>query len=723
MRRKIWSSLWGAALIGALALPARSHETDPFTLPEGRTFADIGSYLNEWAFRAIEQGVRRVNQRIAQGPSRAAATVPELNLEASEEIIRAVNASFGNAYEVIEGLERELYSTALRQRYPGMVVGYKQQFGNIYQHVHFVLDPRQVFRLWHASTFLAYGTYIGTDKIGHFTDMGMNYYRAYASSLRKGKDEAEAVAAAVEVGTSGPLFSERGMVGYLSAGHYSNADLAANYIGFLFYRNLTEPMMIEGTQHQPMLVREGAYWKIAPHVGPNSDFFSAFISDHYDEALNPGLYEKAMRDKVHDAISERATAVLNRRIDHRGNRRPRSYFLGLQDQLKTYYGADYGQEGTNEELMSVAGACYETFSADASPAARNRFGMTPLHEAATMGEVDRVRDLIRRGADVNALVRSDESYSPEWGNTPLHYAAAEGRTNVVQSLLDAGANAHAANDRGQTALHRAVNHPDVVQLLIERDAPVNAQTVSGESPLHWAAADGQRQVVELLLNNGANARLRSHSGETPLHAAARANDAELTLKLLTFGSDANAVAALGMTPLHIASQHDNQAVADVLIQHGAGVNLADQFGWTPLHAAADVGATTIAEALIRKGANVNAAAAHENTALHIAVRKGRTALAELLLARQANVNAVNRQGMMPLHIAVATEDASSVATLLKFGADRFAKNHKGIAPLQMTKSPEITTLLRTTSGPGGERSQGAPGSVRSAQPNVAGGAR
>ena len=59
----------------------------------------------------------------------------------------------------------------MAQRYPGQVVGFEKQFGNIYQHVHFPLDPRQFFRIWHASKFKAYGTYMGTDKIGHFVDM------------------------------------------------------------------------------------------------------------------------------------------------------------------------------------------------------------------------------------------------------------------------------------------------------------------------------------------------------------------------------------------------------------------------------------------------------------------------------------------------------------------------------------------------------------------------
>jgi hypothetical protein len=233
------------------------------------------------------------------------------------------------AYFLIEGMEIDFYFSDMANDYPGELLAYKEQFTNIYQHVHFFLDPRQLFRIWHASTFRVNDVLLGSDKIGHFTDMGMNYYRAYSEALKQGKTKDEAMAAAVEVGTHGILFSERGAVGYLSAGAYSNGDMASNYLGFKFYLNLTEPVMLNGTMHEPMLVRDGEYWKLAPHVRRDSDFFSAFICQHYNEALNPSLFENAMRKSVRKALEERTEQILNRYVDVNGNRQSQQYFADV----------------------------------------------------------------------------------------------------------------------------------------------------------------------------------------------------------------------------------------------------------------------------------------------------------------------------------------------------------------------------------------------------------
>ncbi|KAJ1492210.1 hypothetical protein T484DRAFT_1771711 [Baffinella frigidus] len=61
---------------------------------------------------------------------------------------------------------------------------------------------------------------------------------------------------------------------------------------------------------------------------------------------------------------------------------------------------------------------------------------------------------------------------------------------------------------------------EVVALLIDKRADVNAKTTLGETPLHAAAhwpghCEG---VVSLLLKHGADPSMRTNTGETPLHA-------------------------------------------------------------------------------------------------------------------------------------------------------------------------------------------------------------
>ena len=100
--------------------------------------------------------------------------------------------------------------------------------------------------------------------------------------------------------------------------------------------------------------------------------------------------------------------------------------------------------------------------------------ITPLYEAVLTGDIDLVRTLIARGADVNAR---------DWrGDTPLHRAAEGGHKEVVEHLIGKGAVVDATNVHAQTALHMAAmwKHRSVVELLIANDA--GASDTPGD---HW----------------------------------------------------------------------------------------------------------------------------------------------------------------------------------------------------------------------------------------------
>jgi ankyrin repeat protein len=65
---------------------------------------------------------------------------------------------------------------------------------------------------------------------------------------------------------------------------------------------------------------------------------------------------------------------------------------------------------------------------------------------------------------------------------------------------------------GSTALHHAAwrGHADVVKLLLQAGADVNAKTRSNsETPLHLAAMHGHTDVIQLLLQAGADVNART----------------------------------------------------------------------------------------------------------------------------------------------------------------------------------------------------------------------
>ncbi len=700
--KRLALSIAATGAIGLTIAPvptARAHETDQFTLPYGRQFADLGPYLNAWVYDRIEMGVNKVNEKIAAAV-RAGKRGALAQLQSDDEIVRSVNASFPNAYDVIEGLNSMFRSTKVRSEYPGLVVGYHEQFINIYEKAHFVLDPRQFFRIWHAGTLNAWGTYLGADKVGHFTDMGRHYWNAYSAARKKGATEEEATAEAVKIGTDGAIFAETGVLGYLSAGAYSNADNASNYVGFLFYRNLTAPVMLKGRQVPAMLVRDGDYWKIAPHVQRDNDFFAVFISEHWNEVANASHYEQGMRPKIREAVKERQTVILERYADPNGLRQPLIWFETNTRNCRTYYGAEYGHRGDFDELITPASVCFDPLPADASPNDRNDRGYTALHDAVIRGEVERMRVLIDHGADVNSPIRSNESYSSDWGATPLHLAARDGRPEIIEILLVAGARVDIADDRGATPLHWAAGQPGVAGTLITRGANVNEADRLGRTPLHWAANLGAAESIDALVKRGGNVNVQDATGQTPLHLAAHIGEARTVARLLENTADPATVDRSGVTALHLAAANGNVETVTRLLDENANPRSADAFGLTPLHEAASHGRTAAVDVLLANGADPNATDLAGVTPMHLAARLGHEAASTALLARGANINARSRTGATPLHEAAFSGRPGIITALTDAGADLSARDAIGRTPREVALGAghrDVLALLVPTS--------------------------
>ncbi len=138
-----------------------------------------------------------------------------------------------------------------------------------------------------------------------------------------------------------------------------------------------------------------------------------------------------------------------------------------------------------------------------------------IFEAASLGRLDRLRELARDSAALNS--RSGDGF------TALHFACFFSQPESVRLLIESGAavDAVAANPMAVMPLHSAAStrNLEAARLLLERGAPANARQQGGWVPIHAAAQNGDRAMVELLLKHRADPKLANDEGKTPAMVA------------------------------------------------------------------------------------------------------------------------------------------------------------------------------------------------------------
>lgn len=133
----------------------------------------------------------------------------------------------------------------------------------------------------------------------------------------------------------------------------------------------------------------------------------------------------------------------------------------------------------------------------------------------------------------------------------LRLAACDGDIKKVRNLLERGANVNARGVQGSSALTSAEactrhdklteSRVELIELLIAKGAAVNHQDDDGATALMYAARNGDAQAVNALLRNGASVNLADNDGETALMKAAASSCNEETVRaLLSAGADLNA---------------------------------------------------------------------------------------------------------------------------------------------------------------------------------------
>ena len=353
-------------------------------------------------------------------------------------------------------------------------------------------------------------------------------------------------------------------------------------------------------------------------------------------------------------------------------------------------------------LLESAGArqerLYTSLSEDAA-----------LVKASRLGDVDKVRDLIKNGTKVNSRLDN--------GVSALLAASLENQLEVAHVLIEHGADVNdvpiglrkwalsasgipstdkelfQSASRGDTALLASVrrNNIELTKLLLSAGADPTLNNHEGEAPIFLAASVGSASIIQALLDKGVDPNtletekltvsmtntLQVMGRNTPLVTAAQNGHMSAVKVLLAEGADVNHKGFLNKTPLLWASERGYTTVVELLLAEAADPNINDVEGLTPLMVAARSGNTPIVEMLLKRDADPNKIEVPDvpgsggksfgntgMTALIYAARGGHDEIVRQLIEAGSNVNAMSRRGETAMREA-SSHGYKDIVQLLK----------------------------------------------------------
>lgn len=316
----------------------------------------------------------------------------------------------------------------------------------------------------------------------------------------------------------------------------------------------------------------------------------------------------------------------------------------------------------------------------ANVGAVDKEGLTALHVAADMSDVNSARLLIDHGATVNA--RSNLHL------TPLHMITNAAGRLVLSLLVGNGAIVEAECKYGDQPLHKAASAGEegtpILKLLSQYGADLAAKGASGNTAAHCAAACGCSKTLEVLVDESIDIKdCRNTAGYTPLMVAAQARATDTMTYLLSKGASPNVSDAQGHSLVELSVGWGDPLVISILRNHGAEFGDLPDDKTHPVWAAISDGQTRRAmEQLLDAGLSMEYAQGGV-TLLQHALEAENTEVSTLLLERGASVDIKDRYGWSALHSAAFAGVKSTLLLVLQRVSDREPKDNQGWTPLDL----------------------------------------
>lgn len=162
--------------------------------------------------------------------------------------------------------------------------------------------------------------------------------------------------------------------------------------------------------------------------------------------------------------------------------------------------------------------------------------VTPLWVAAVSGNIEVVRLLIERKANVNSVsdtgsttLRSvcflckddDNQRDDDHGPNPQPPSIDSGDVymDIVRLLVENGADVTKPNHNGGTCLINSIHNYELTRYILDHGANIDATAYQFKTALHYAIQQGRYEVTRLLLSRGANKDLRANLCDDALQLA------------------------------------------------------------------------------------------------------------------------------------------------------------------------------------------------------------